>query len=228
MGWLASGEASLHPLAFPQRELWETSPVPPEDVSNHLFALVNFRGVISAMDCEAAVQRIVDRHEVLRLSFLPGKDRPVQMIRSTSRANFQFRELSSAEGRPDALEGLAQEIFYEPFDLLQGPLYRVRVLRRAIDEHVMVLAIHHAIADGWSLGLFIQDLSDAYLQGLIDADGKLPPVSLSYTAWGAAERAFWRPEEIAARAEFWKSRLAGSRRLWNTNAVSGLPQRLVL
>ncbi len=50
------------------------------------------------------------------------------------------------------------EIFREPFDLVQGPLYRVEVLRRAADDHVLVFAIHHAIADGWTLGVFVQDL----------------------------------------------------------------------
>ena len=56
------------------------------------------------------------------------------------------------------------EIFREPFDLVQGPLYRVVDLRRAADDHVLVFAIHHAIADGWSLGVFVQDLFAAYIQ----------------------------------------------------------------
>ena len=55
-----------------------------------------------------------------------------------------------------------QEAFSEPFDLVQGPLYRVNVLRRDADDHLLVLTIHHAIADGWSLGAFVQDLCAAY------------------------------------------------------------------
>src|ERR1700681_2839574 len=95
--WLASGKISLHPLTFPQRELWETSPISVSDRSNHISCLIHLRGVITPQACEAALERVVERQEVLRLSFLPGKERPVQMIRRTSKPNFRFRELSSAQ-----------------------------------------------------------------------------------------------------------------------------------
>jgi hypothetical protein len=229
--WLASGKTRLEPLTFPQRELWEASPVRVTDSANHICCLIHLRGLITQQACEAALQRVVERQEVLRLSFLPGKDRPVQMIRKNSDANFRFRELSSTQGHEEGIEQLAKEIFSEPFDLVQGPLYRVEVFRRGADHHVLVLAIHHAIADGWTLGVFVQDLCIAYLQGLMGLREGLPPLPLTYAAWGAAERAFWQPAQLERRAGFWKSNLAGSRRLWNSSegleTASGAPHRLV-
>src|SRR6516165_2286434 len=88
--WLESCEARLHPLTFPQRELWETSPAPPDDVSNHICCVINVRGLISPEDCVASVQRVVNRQEVLRLSFLPGKCGPVQLIRKQSEPAMRF------------------------------------------------------------------------------------------------------------------------------------------
>jgi Condensation domain len=229
--WLASGKAHLQPLTFPQRELWETSPVAVTDNANHICCLIQMRGVITPDACEAAIQRVVERQEVMRLSFLPGKDRPIQMIRHASDANFRFRELSPTQSHEQAVEDLAREIFSEPFDFVQGPLYRAEVLRRGADDHVLVLAIHHAIADGWTLGVFIQDLCVAYVQGLMGLREGLPPVPLTYAAWGAAERAFWQSAELKRRAAFWKSNLAGSRRLWNSQegpeSASGVPDRWV-
>jgi hypothetical protein len=229
--WLASEKTRLQPLTFPQRELWETSPVAVTDSANHICCLIQIRGVITGDACEAAIQRVVDRQEVMRLSFLPGKDRPIQMIRQTSDANFRFRDLSSAEKHQEAIEDLASEIFSAPFDLLKGPLYRAEVLRRAGDDHVLVFAIHHAIADGWTLGVFIQDLCVAYVQGLMGLDEALPPLALSYAAWDTAERAFWQPAELERRAAFWKSNLAGSQRLWNSlegpETESGVPDQWV-
>ena len=229
--WLASGKAHLQPLTFPQRELWETSPVAVTDNANHICCLIQMRGVITPDVCEAAIQRVVERQEVMRLSFLPGKDRPIQMIRHASDANFRFRELSPTQSQEQAVEDLAREIFSEPFDFVQGPLYRAEVLRRAADDHVLVLAIHHAIADGWTLGVFIQDLCVAYVQGLMGLREGLPPVPLTYAAWGAAERALWQPSELKRRAAFWKSNLAGIRRLWNSQegpeSVSSVPDRWV-
>ena len=229
--WLASGKAHLQPLTFPQRELWEASPVAVTDIANHICCLIQMRGVITQDACEAAIQRVVERQEVMRLSFLPGKDRPIQMIRHAGEANFRFRELSPTQRHEEAVEDLAREIFSEPFDFVQGPLYRAEVLRRSADDQVLVLAIHHAIADGWTLGVFIQDLCVAYVQGLMGLHEGLPPLPLTYAAWGAAERAFYQPAELERRAAFWKSNLAGSRRLWNSQegpeTGSGVPDRWV-
>ncbi|MDZ4405948.1 condensation domain-containing protein [Prosthecobacter sp.] len=212
---LESGEIRLKPLTLPQRELWETSPVPAGDVSNHICAFIQVRGLLTPQGCEAALQKVVDRQEVFRLSFLPGKDQPMQLIRKTGKVLLPFRDLTPSQQQPEALEELSQEIFSKPFDLVGGPLYRAEVLRRAADDHVLVVAIHHAIADGWTLGVFVQDLFAAYVQGLRGLHDALPPVPLSYSDWGATERAYWQPAELEPRATFWKSRLAATKPLWS-------------
>ena len=219
--WLESGEARLQPLTFSQRELWEAAPAPPGDVSNNICAMIHLRGALTPQGSEAAMQKVVDRQEALRLSILPGKGQPVQLIRKTGKPSFHFRELSAAEQKPEAMEELADEIFFEPFDLVQGPLYRAAVFRRGPDDHVLVFAIHHAIADGWTLGVFVQDLFAAYLQAVRGVKTPLPPVPLTYSEWGAAERAFWQPAELAQRATFWKSNLAEAPRLWSPPTGSG-------
>ena len=213
--WLESGEIRLQPLTFPQRELWETSPVPPADVSNNICAMIHIRGLLTPQGSEAALQKVVDRQEVFRLSFLPGKDQPMQMIRKSGKPALVFRELLASQRTPEAIEELAAEIFHKPFDLVQGPLYRAEVFSRAADDHVLVFAIHHAIADGWTLGVFVQDLFKAYLELVRGVTSPLPPVPLSYTEWGAAERAFWKPAELEKRAEYWRSNLADAPRMWS-------------
>src|SRR6266566_491376 len=227
--WLESGEACLHPLTLPQRELWETSPAPAGDVSNHICCVINVRGLIAPEDCVASLQRVVDRQEVLRLSILPGKSGPVRLIRTRAEPVMRFRDISP-QTPAEKIEELALQTFSEPFDLIQGPLYRVEVLRRAPADQVMVFTIHHAIADGWTLGVFVQDLCAAYVQQRNGASNGLAPVPTSYSAWGTAERAFWQPAELEPRIAFWKSRLTGIRRLWSVPDeadVVFLPRRLV-
>jgi hypothetical protein len=228
---LENGQLRLQPLTFPQRELWETSPVPVEDVANHICCLIEVRGNLTPEDGSGALQSVINRQEALRVSFLPGKDRPLQMIRNEGLMNLRFRELTAEESRPEAVEEIARQIFHEPFDLLQGPLYRVDLLRRAPDDHVLVFTIHHAIGDGWTLGLFVQELCLAYIQRVRGLRDPLPEVPQSYSAWGAAERAFWQPSELEPRIAFWKSHLAGRKRLWNPlegpNTASGSHVRLV-
>jgi len=213
--WIESGEAQLQPLTFAQRELWEASPAPPEDVSNHICCVIKLRGLITSEDYIASIQQVVDRQEVLRLSFLPGKNGPMQLIRKRGEVVARFRDVPR-QTTSEALEELALETFHQPFDLVQGPLYRLEVIRRAPDDQLMVFAIHHGIADGWTLGVFVQDLCAAYLQNRMGKSNGLPPVPTSHSAWGAAERAFWQPAELEPRIAFWKPRLTGIRRMWST------------
>ena len=220
--WLDSGEAQLQPLTFPQRELWEVSPVTVEDNANHICCLIDVHGLLTEREARAAIQRVVDCQEVLRLSILPGKERPLQMIRKNCGINFDFREV--AAGDPE-IEELAMEIFRAPFDLVQGPLYRAVDLRRAANHHALVFAIHHAIADGWSLGVLVQDLFAAYIEVVMGSAKSLPPVPQTYSTWGATERAYWKPEMLEQRIEFWRTRLANPRRMWNRPIMPGPPQR---
>ena len=228
---LAKGEIRLQPLTFPQRELWETSPVPVGDMANHICCIIKVHGKVTLEDGAGAVQIVVDRQEALRVSFLPGKEQPVQMIRDEMPVNMRFRELAPEQCSPEAVEEVARQIFAEPFDMLQGPLYRVELLRLSPEDHVLAFAIHHAIADGWTLGVFVQELCLAFIQRVRGIKDALPPVVQSYSAWGAAERAYWQPSEFASRLVYWKSHLAGHRRLWNSlegpATASGAHTRLV-
>lgn len=228
--WLESQAAQLHPLTFPQRELWEASPAPVTDVSNHICCMIDVRGEMSQQDSTAALQQVVNRQDVLRLSFLPGKNGPIQLVRKKGKAEMRFHDVSP-QTKPEEIEELALGSFHKPFDLLQGPLYRVEVLRRAANDQVFVFSIHHAIADGWTLGIFVQDLCAAYIQEFLGTRKELGPLSTSYFAWGAAERAFWQGPELESRINFWKSQLAGTRRLWSgadQSKVVFAPRRLVL
>jgi hypothetical protein len=227
--WIESGAARLHPLTLSQRELWEASPAPPSDGSNNICCVIEVRGLITPEDCIAAHRRVIERQDVLRLSFLPGKNGPVQLVRQRAEPDVRYRDVSPGLSTA-GMEELALETFSAPFDLLQGPLYRLEVLRRAPNDQLMVFAIHHAVADGWSLGVFVQDLVAAYLQQRFGGSEPLPPVATSYFTWGAAEREFWQPAELESRAGFWKSRLSGSKRLWSIPEqpqVAFRPRRLV-
>jgi hypothetical protein len=239
---LESGEIRLQPLTFPQRELWETSPVAAADPANHICGFIELKARITFKEVETAIQRVADRQEAMRISFLPGKERVMQIIRASGKPLLSYRELASAEARPEALEQLMNETRRLPFDLMQGPLYRVEMLRRAANDHLLMFSIHHAIADGWSLGVFVQDLCAAYVMGLsglrkavavgvMGLANTLPPVAQTYTEWATAERAFWQPAELDPKLVFWKSQLAGYSRIWSDVegpiTASGAHQRMI-
>jgi hypothetical protein len=212
------------------------------DPANHICAFVEIKGKLTFEEAEMALQRVAERQEAMRISFLPGKERVLQMIRARSTPVLGYRELTSNEARPEALEALMTETYRLPFDLMQGPLHRVEMWRRAANDHILVFSIHHAIADGWSLGVFVQDLCTAYAMGLsgfrkavavrvMGLSKTLPSVAQTYSEWGAAERAYWQPAELELRASYWKSQLAGYSRIWSAlegpDTASGPPRRVV-
>ena len=88
------------------------------------------------------------------------------MIRQSGEANFRFRELTPSEASREAIEELAQEIFQRAIrSACRGRSTGSKCCGAAPDDHVLVFAIHHAIADGWTLGVFVQDLCVAYVAG---------------------------------------------------------------
>lgn len=223
---VASGEVRLVPQTFPQRELWETSPVPPEDPSNNIRSFIDMRGPLTFEMCHDALRHVVARQEAMRTSFLPGKDRPVQMIRAKIEPVLQYLDLGASVTDDDMVIAAMDSEYTRPFDLLRGPLYRLQMVRRGPDRHAIGLAIHHSIADGWSATSFTEDFLTgciifwrnsgrdmSRLRGMRDS---LPPLATTYSDWGAAERARWQPAEIAKHADYWKRRLEGSRPLFGS------------
>lgn len=219
--WLASGQAKLHPLSFPQRELWETAPVPPGDAGNNIASLIDIRGPLTFEMCREALQIVVDRQEAMRTSFLPGRERPLQLVRSQGgELALTCREMPGPGSAPEVLLEMLSDGFSRPFDLVSGPLYRLEMLRCGPDRSVLGFTTHHAVSDGWSVSAFVEDLCTACivnwresgkdmsrLRGMRDT---LPPVATTYSSWAAAERAAWPDAEIASKAAYWQERLRGA------------------
>jgi len=218
--WLASGQARLLPLTFPQRELWETASVPPADPSNNICSLLDIRGPLTPELCREALGMVVARQEAMRTTILPGKERPVQLVRASAEPVLSVIELAAGSSSEEAVIAALQSVFASPFDLVAGPLYRLAMVRRGPDHYALGLAIHHSIADGWTVTSFVEDFLTACiavwqrsgkdmtrLQGLRNELASLP---MTYGQWGAAERARWNADSLARASSRWSHRLRGA------------------
>jgi hypothetical protein len=232
--WIARGEAKLLPLSLTQREIWENSPVPPGDPSNHICATIEIRGRLNFDLCEEALSKVVRRQEALRTSFLSGRERIARLVLEQADATMLRRDV--VPGR--ALHAAMGAIFAQPFDMVRGPLFRVGMLRVSADHHVLAMAFHHAIADGWTLGVFVSDFAAAYLMALREAGRSfgrirgvreaLPPPQLTYSGWAALEAALWQPSQVAREAAYWKRRLEGARLLFGAQVGATQPLRRLI
>ncbi len=222
--WLSAGKARLEPLSFPQRELWEASAVPPGDASNNICCFLDIRGPLTHAMCTEALGHVIKRHDVLRTTFLPGKERPLQVVRAEADPVLSFRELAPSSCTDERIRGEMEEFFVRPIDLLRGPLYRIEMLKRGADHHALAMAIHHSIADGWTISNFVHDFTTGCLLAWQRAGNdmsrlgamrlELPPLEMTHGQWAGAERAEWTPAELQKSGDYWRRRMQGAQPLF--------------
>jgi amino acid adenylation domain-containing protein len=149
-----------------------------------------------------ATQRLVDRHEVLRTTIhLSGYDEPIQAVRDGVKASVEIRDWSDLPqaGQDQALTAFVQDEARRPFDLEQGPLFKIFAFRLAPERFALVMSDHHAIVDGWSHAFLVGDLFDTYADLL--ARRPLPepePLQSRYRDFIAAEQIALRTPEHQA------------------------------
>jgi amino acid adenylation domain-containing protein len=199
------------PLSWAQQRLWFLDQLDSAaGAAYHLPAALRLRGRLDRQALQASLDRIVERHEVLRTTFVAIDGEPVQRVHVAHAFELPLVDLRA---RPDA-ERSAQELAVEdahaPFDLSCGPLLRGRLLQLADDEHILLLTQHHIVSDGWSIGVLVRDLSalyGAFAKGLSDP---LPPLSIQYADYAVWQRQALEPDTLRAQVAYWKQQLSGA------------------
>ncbi|HEV2833884.1 MAG TPA: condensation domain-containing protein, partial [Pyrinomonadaceae bacterium] len=146
-------ETRTAPLSFAQQRLWFLDQYEPGSILYNLSAAIHLKGALNVTALERSLSEIVRRHEVLRTTFFIVDDRPVQVIneaRDFQLTAIELRESCLQEKEETAARFAAEEA-RTPFNLAEGPLLRVKLLRLAEDDHVLLITMHHIISDGWSI-----------------------------------------------------------------------------
>jgi hypothetical protein len=168
----------------------------------NLAIALRFEGPFDPDALQCAVQRLAVRHEALRTTLHAG-DPPEQHVAATARlAIRQVAPPAAPAGGDPLVELLAQECG-RAFRLLEEPLVRVVLMRVAREHHGVVLTLHHAMADGWSMRILARDLTRLYRACRANVDPGLPPVEL-----GPGDLATWERTTAHAGAEHWRRSLA--------------------
>src|SRR5262249_20076062 len=129
----------------------------------HIAGGIRLKGELDQKALRRALDRIVERDEVLRTTFSLVDGRPVQGIGPRG-GRFLLREadLPDSEDVEYELRRLAEQEVAERFDLEEGPLSRGRLARLAEDEHALLVTMHHIVSDGWSIRILVDELSALY------------------------------------------------------------------
>jgi NRPS condensation-like uncharacterized protein len=128
-----------------------------------------------------------ERHESLRTIFFEVNNEPVQFVQSVEDCNLapEYSFINGADSA-ERVNAIANEEARRAFDLKNGPLIRVKLVRVNETRDILMVAMHHIIADGWSMEILISEFLKLYGAFLLNAENPLPPLKIQYkdfTAW---------------------------------------------
>jgi len=200
------------PLSFAQRQMWMIDRMTPGNPAYNVPVGYRIRGVLNATALEDSFNEIIKRHEVLRTTFVVKDGDPFQLIHPALTIKITFTQLDHlpSKEREDRLQTLASEESVRSFDLSRLPLIRVSLFKLGDAEHVVIINVHHIVADGLSIGLMLDEL-DTFYWAYTGGEGPRPPdLAVQY-----ADFAQWQRQTLANEAayanqiEFWRKQLGG-------------------
>jgi amino acid adenylation domain-containing protein len=198
------------PLSFAQQRLWFLDQLEPGSPLYNNPAAVRLRGDLNVPVLEQSFNEIIRRHETLRAVFREEAGQPMQTILTEWQMAIPVMDLRMMADGEKEIQQLAKAEALKPFDLAQGPLIRVTLLRMADDEHIALLTMHHIISDGWSTGVLMSELAKLYEAFIHKCSVSLQDLSVQYADFAVWQREYLQGETLAQQTDYWKRQLAGS------------------
>ncbi|MBR1251928.1 amino acid adenylation domain-containing protein [Bradyrhizobium sp. AUGA SZCCT0169] len=211
--------ASRRILSHAQERLWFLWNMDPGGTAYTVASTVRLKGKLDHAALSRAIAEIVQRHEVLRTTFVAQEGRARQVVHESVSVGIRHEDLRSypAGDRAEHAAGIGQSELAKPFDLVNGPLLRAALLQLADDAHELLLLAHHIVVDGWSLDVMLQELAGLY-RSFIQKDVGPPPVPMiQYADFAGWQRDWLAGGEADRQLAYWRSKLG------NTHPVLGLP-----
>jgi hypothetical protein len=198
------------PLSFAQFYIWAADRKTPGNPSHNLPVGFRIKGALDAALLERAFNEVARRHESLRTSFEIQDGEPVQVVHSECPIRIAVVDLAhlAAAEREIRLRQLASSESVRPFDLSRAPLARLSLFRLGEADHVMIINLHHIIADGLSFAPLLRELDEFYSALGSGSTPNLPDLAVQY-----ADFAAWLRSELArgsyrGQADYWRGEMS--------------------
>ncbi|WP_326595001.1 non-ribosomal peptide synthetase [Streptomyces sp. NBC_01803] len=200
------------PASFSQQRLWFLDQLNPGSAAYNVPGALRVTGPLDVEIWRRCVNEIARRHEALRTTFAEADGEPVQVVADELPPELTVVDCAHLRGPggDDGIRALAREEFARPFDLRTGPLLRMRFLRLAPDEHILLLNMHHIVADLWSTSVLFSELVTLYGAFASGGESPLPDLPIQY-----ADYAVWQRRRLAGETSdtdlaYWRDTLHGA------------------
>ena len=200
------------PLSLMQQRIWYLEQLHPGRTVYNVPSAHRLRGVLARDALQSAFAAMVARQASLRTRLPVADGTPWQEVLDTVDATIPVDDLTHllADAREaEAMRRIEDEIA-QPFDLANGPLFRVRLYALAPDDHILFFMAHHAIWDGWSFDLFYEEMATLYADARRGRTPSLASLPVQYVDFAAWHRAWMDGPELARQLAHWQAKLAGA------------------
>jgi amino acid adenylation domain-containing protein len=204
-------QSGMLPLSYAQQRLWFLHKLAGEEPYYNIDYARRFSITIDFTLLERAINEIVRRHESLRTTIQTVDGEPVQVIAAELEVPIVRVDLSGLQAMRAESEAarLALEEARQPFSLERGPLVRVKVLKLADDDYILLLTMHHIVCDAWSMMVFARELTGLY-RGFIQSQASpLPELPIQYADYAIWQRSWLQGGVLHEQLAYWRKQLAG-------------------
>ncbi len=203
----ASRVTSSYPLSHGQQALWFLYQSAPESAAYNGTFTVRIRSNLDVRALQSAFQALIARHPMLRTTFPMRGGKPIQEVHGYQEVCFE--ETDASTWTWDELTRRVVAAFKRPFDLERGPVLRVNLFTRSVQDHILSLAIHHIAGDGWSGWMLMDELRVLYPVEKNGTRASLPPLTLSYEDYVRWQDKMLASSEGERLWDYWRQQLAG-------------------
>ncbi|MEU6432664.1 amino acid adenylation domain-containing protein, partial [Microbispora sp. NPDC046973] len=197
------------PLSFAQQRLWFLDQLDPGSAEYVIPSPIPLTGDMDIAALRAALDALVERHEVLRTRLVADDDGiPWQVIDPPTRFDLPMVDLTGHDHPQEAARAWVAADAATPFDLATGPLIRATLLRLADDQHILALSMHHIVSDEWSAKIFLRELIALYEASRDGRPNPLPPLAVQYADFAVWQRDWLTGPVLDEQLGYWRNQLA--------------------
>jgi amino acid adenylation domain-containing protein len=212
-GLAPRGARDEAPLSFAQERQWFLDRLSPADSTHIITGALRLTGRLSVPALSRSIDAIVRRHESLRTNIIVKAGRPVQAISSPSSLPIRIVDLVdctpalSPREREDACQRLYAEETETGFDLARDRLLRVTLVRLGEAEHFLIIAIHHIVGDGWSIGVLLEELAAHYAAFAEGREARVPAPVIQYGDFAEWQRERLQGGALRRSLDYWHDQI---------------------
>lgn len=197
------------PLSFGQQRLWFLNQLVPDHPFYNVPLALHLDGPLQVSVLEQCFNEIVRRHEMLRTTFHSKDGSQTQMISPSLSLKCLLLDLSHlpASKQEEEVHRLAFEEARRPFNLERGPLLRIRVICLEPERYILLLTLHHIVADAWSMEILGREVAALYPAFAARQPSPLPDLPLQYKDYAIWQRRWLQGDLLATQLAYWTEKL---------------------